>query len=35
MTVNRTLEDIRANTINDCFYCTRDGKDCSVCVWRK
>ena len=33
MKPNRNLEDIRANTVNDCFYCNK-GKDCAVCVWR-
>ena len=32
---NRNIEDIRANTINECFCCTRTSKDCPVCVWRK
>ena len=25
---NRNLEDIRANTVNECYYCTKDSKDC-------
>lgn len=28
MKTNRNLEDIRRNTVNDCYYCTNDGKDC-------
>lgn len=27
MKTNRKLEDIRANTVNDCFYCVKDSKD--------
>lgn len=34
MKLNRNLEDIRANTVNDCFYFEKDSKDCSICVWR-
>lgn len=30
----KTEEEIRANTTNDCFYCTNGGKDCVICVWR-
>lgn len=30
----RTVEEIRANTTNECFYCTKDSKDCLICVWR-
>ena len=32
---NRKLTDIRDNTINDCFNCIKDSKNCKVCVWRK
>lgn len=32
---NRNLTDIHDNTINDCFYCVKDNKDCKVCLWRK
>ena len=34
MKLNRNLEDVRENTVNDCFYCEKDSKDCSICVWR-
>ena len=34
MKLNRNLKDIRTNTVNDCYYCTKDGKDCCACVWR-
>ena len=34
MKTSRNLEDIRANTVNECYYCTKDSKDCPVCVWR-
>ena len=30
---NRPIEEIRANVNNECFYCTKDSKDCRICVW--
>lgn len=30
----RTSEEIYANTTNECFYCTKDSKDCLICIWR-
>ena len=35
MMTNRPIEELRANTTNDCYTCTKDSKDCGVCLWRK
>ena len=34
----RTIEDIRANTINECRFCTIDEENnekCLICTWSK
>lgn len=28
----RSIEDIRRNTMDDCFYCTKDSNDCLICI---
>jgi hypothetical protein len=30
-----SIEDLRTNTVSDCFYCTKDSKDCAICVWTR
>lgn len=35
MKAERTIEEIRANTVNECSMCTKGSKDCCVCVWKK
>jgi len=34
MITNRSIIDIRENTINECFYCTKNSKDCKICLWK-
>ena len=31
---HRELVDVVENTKNECFFCTKNSKDCSVCMWR-
>lgn len=31
----RSIEELRTNTVSDCYYCTKDSKDCAICVWKK
>ena len=35
MDIDRSLEDIRSNTVTECSMCTKNCKDCCVCVWKK
>ncbi len=34
MKPNQFIEDVRTNTISECFYCTKENKDCYVCEWQ-